>query len=85
MDKSARGVWEKRARDSGALAASIELVGALLFAWRQTRTIGLVILLSVFAMATVIELHFGLWSLRFIFYAASALLVQYLSRTLPAA
>jgi hypothetical protein len=51
---------------------------------RQTRSVGLIILLIIFALAAAIELHLGLWPLRFVFYAGSALLVQYLSVALPA-
>jgi hypothetical protein len=59
--------------------ASAEVAGALLFALRKTRFIGLVVLLAVFAIAAVIELHLREWPGRFVFYAASALFVQYLS------
>lgn len=40
---------------------------------------GLPILLAVFAVAATIELHLHELPLRFVFYAASALFVQYLS------
>jgi hypothetical protein len=59
--------------------ASVEIAGALLFALRKTRFIGLSVLLVVFAIAAVIELHLREWPVRFVFYAASALFVQYLS------
>lgn len=61
----------------------VEIGGALFFVARQTRAVGLVVLLIVFAIATAIELHLGLWSVRFLFYAGSAVLVQYLSAALP--
>jgi hypothetical protein len=51
-----------------------------LFIWRKTRPLGLALLLAVFAIAGVIELLLGELPVRFVFYAASALLVQYLSR-----
>ena len=59
--------------------ASVEIAGALLFVLRKTRFLGLSILLVVFAIAAGIEIHLGEWPLRFVFYAASALFVQYLS------
>jgi hypothetical protein len=62
----------------------VEIGGALFFVARQTRALGLVALFIVFAIATVIELRLGLWPVRFLFYAGSALFVQYLSIALPA-
>jgi hypothetical protein len=59
--------------------AGVEIAGAILFLWRKTRPLGLGILLVVFAIAAVIEAHLHEWPVRFVFYAASALLVQYLS------
>src|SRR4051794_6200347 len=53
--------------------ATVEVVGALLFAFRRTRLAGLVVLLAVFAVAVALELHMHELPLRFIFYAASAL------------
>lgn len=60
--------------------AFAEIIGGMLFVWRKTRPVGLVILLVVFAVAAVIELHLHEWPVRFVFYAASALLVQHLSK-----
>ena len=59
--------------------ALVEIVGAIFFAFRRTRFLGLMILLAVFAIAATIELHLHELPLRFVFYAASALFVQYLS------
>ena len=59
--------------------ASAEIAGAFLFAIRKTSMVGLVILLIVFAIATLIELHLREWPVRFVFYAATALFVQYQS------
>jgi hypothetical protein len=56
-----------------------EIAGALFFLIRQTRSVGLIMLLIIFALAAAIELHLGLWPLRFVFYAGSAVLGQYLS------
>jgi hypothetical protein len=54
-------------------------IGAILFVFRRTRFLGLAILLGVFAIAATIDLHLHELPLRFVFYAASALFVQYLS------
>jgi hypothetical protein len=59
--------------------AAAEVVGAILFAFRRARFLGLAILLAVFAIAATIEIHLHELPLRFVFYAASALFVQYLS------
>lgn len=59
--------------------AIAEVVGAILFAFRGSRLLGLAILLAVFAIAATIELHLHELPLRFVFYAASALFVNYLS------
>ena len=59
--------------------AAIEIVGAFLFAFQKTRFFGLVVLLAVFTVAATIELHLWEMPLRFVFYAASALFIQYLS------
>lgn len=60
--------------------AGVEIAGAFLFIWRKTRPLGLALLLAVFAITGVIEVLLGELPVRFVFYAASALLVQYLSR-----
>jgi hypothetical protein len=59
--------------------ALVEVAGAVLFAFRSTRLFGLAVLLAVFLVAIAVELHMHELPLRFIFYAASALFVQYLS------
>jgi hypothetical protein len=63
----------------------VEIAGALLFSIRKTRWAGLIVLLGVFAVAAAIELHLGLWPVRLLFYAGSALFMQYLSWALPGA
>ena len=45
--------------------AFAEIIGGLFFVWRKTRQLGLVILLVVFAVAAVIELHLHEWPVRF--------------------
>ncbi len=80
-------IWAsaRTAIDPGAHGGGIrylafaEIIGAILFLCGKTRPVGLVILLAVFAVAAVIELHLHEWPVRFVFYAASALLVHYLS------
>jgi hypothetical protein len=57
----------------------VEILGALLFVLRTTRLLGLAILLAVFASAAAIEIYLREWPLRFVFYAACALFVQYLT------
>ena len=61
------------------ILAAVEVTGALLFTFRRTRIFGLVVLLGVFAVAVAIELSMHELPLRFVFYAATALFVQYLS------
>ena len=63
----------------------VEIAGALLFSIRKTRWAGLIALLAVFVVASVLELHLGLWPVRFLFYACSALFMQYLSWALSGA
>jgi hypothetical protein len=63
-----------------ALLAVVEIVAALLFAFWRTRLFGLAILLTVFAIATVADFAHGGFPFRFLFYAASALLVVRLVR-----
>jgi hypothetical protein len=60
-----------------------EIAGALLFLARKTRLLGLGLLFVVFTVASVLEWHLGLWPVRLVFYTSSAVLVQYLSITLP--
>jgi hypothetical protein len=52
--------------------ALAEINGALLFLFRSTRAVGLVLLVIVFAIAASAELITGQLPARFIFYAASA-------------
>jgi hypothetical protein len=59
--------------------AMVEVIGAILFALRRTRFLGIAILLAVLAIAATIEFRLHEMPLRFVFYAASALFVQYLS------
>ncbi|MEY2562175.1 MAG: hypothetical protein QOH88_368 [Verrucomicrobiota bacterium] len=63
-----------------ALLAAAEIAAALLFAFGRTRRFGLVILLAIFAVATVADFAHGGFPFRFLFYAASALLIVRLVR-----
>ncbi len=67
----------------GPLLAALEIVAAVLFCFRRTRTAGLAFLLGVFLIAGALEVSFGGVPMRFIYYAASALLVWWLTRTVP--
>ena len=58
--------------------AFAEIIGAILFVWRKTRPVGLVILLIVFAVAAVIELHLHEWPVRFVFYASACWCITFL-------
>jgi hypothetical protein len=59
--------------------ATAEVGAAILFILRATRTIGLVLLLLIFAVAATAEMLLGGSAARFVLYAASALLVWRLS------
>ncbi len=64
----------------------MEIVAAVLFYFRRTRTAGLAFLLGVFLVASALEVGFGGFPMRFIYYAASALLVWWLTpRDVPRA
>ena len=60
---------------AAAWLAAIEIWGAILFLFSQTRIWGLVILLLVFGIAIVATVLSGEWPIRFFIYAASALFV----------
>lgn len=62
--------------------AATELAGALILCWRRTQALGAVLLLVVFASAQVMSALQGEWPTRFLLYAASALLVVTMDRTL---
>jgi Na+/H+-translocating membrane pyrophosphatase len=59
--------------------AAVEIAGAIFFLFQKTRLLGVAILVVVFAIAAAIEIQLHELPLRFVFYAASALFVQYLS------
>jgi hypothetical protein len=62
--------------------AAVEITGALLLLWRRTQWLGLPLLLLVFASAELLAAHSGSWPTRFVQYAASALLIVLLDRSL---
>jgi hypothetical protein len=55
--------------------AVVEILGALLLAWRRTQMAGLVVLLGVYAIATIITLHAGHLPLYLILYAGAAVAI----------
>src|SRR5215470_16242365 len=64
------------------LLAGTEIAGALILCWRRTQAFGAALLLVVFASAQVMSAMQGEWPTRFLLYAASALLVVTMDRTL---
>ena len=62
--------------------AGAEIAGALILCWRRTQAFGAALLLVVFASAQVMSAMQGEWPTRFLLYAASALLVVTMDRTL---
>ena len=65
-----------------ALLAGTEIAGALLLCLRRTQWLGAALLLAVFACAQIISALQGEWPTRFLLYAASALLIVMMDRTL---
>jgi hypothetical protein len=64
------------------LLAGAEIAGALLLCWRRTQWPGAAVLLIVFAAAQVHSAMQGEWPIRFLLYAASALLIVTMDRRL---
>jgi NADH:ubiquinone oxidoreductase subunit 6 (subunit J) len=64
------------------LLAGSEIAGALILCWRRTQWLGALLLLVVFAAAQVTSAMQGEWPMRFLLYAASALLIVTMDRTL---
>jgi hypothetical protein len=64
------------------LLAATEIVGALILCWRRAQWLGAGLLLIVFGCAQVLSALQGEWPTRFLLYAASALLIVTLDRTL---
>jgi NADH:ubiquinone oxidoreductase subunit 6 (subunit J) len=64
------------------LLAGTEIAGALILCWRRAQWLGACLLLGVFAFAQVMSAMQGDWPTRFLLYAASALLIVSMDRTL---
>jgi len=64
------------------LLAGTEIAGALILCWRRTQWLGACLLLGVFACAQLLSAMHGEWPTRFLLYAASALLIVTMDRTL---
>ena len=67
------------------LLAGTETAGALILCWRRTQWLGASLLLVVFASAQAMSAVQGEWPTRFLLYAASALLIVTMDRTLARA
>jgi hypothetical protein len=67
-----------------AALAATEILAALLLLLRRTQWLGLALLLLVFAGAQLLAALTGEWPTRFLQYAASALLIVLMDRTLGA-
>jgi hypothetical protein len=65
-----------------ALLAGSEIAGVLLLCWRRTQWLGAALLLAVFGWAQILSALQGEWPTRFLLYAASALLIVMMDRTL---
>jgi bacteriorhodopsin len=66
------------------LLGLVEIAGALLFLIRRTQLAGLVLLLAVFAAATIMATLSGEMPLRFVYYATSAVFILLVDRHLAA-
>ena len=64
------------------LLASVEILAAILFLFRRSEWWACAALLAVYAVATAISAAFGDWSLRFVYYGATALFIVMAARNL---
>ena len=64
------------------LLAATEIAGALILCWRRAQWLGAGLLLIVFGCAQLVSALHGEWPTRFLQYAASALLIVTMDRTL---
>jgi len=62
------------------ILASVEIVAALLFLFRRSEIWACAILLAVYVIATAISVTFGDWSLRFLYYGATAAFIVIAAR-----
>ena len=82
---SVQALYAEHAQHGVTLLASAEILGALGLAWRRAQWLGLCVLLVVFASAQVLSALHGEWPIRFVLYAASALLIVTMDRALGTA
>lgn len=66
------------------ILASVEIVAALLFLFRRGEIWACAILLTVYSIATAISVTLGDWTLRFVYYGATAIFIAMASRNLRA-
>ena len=62
------------------ILASVEIAAALLFLFRRSEIWACAILLAVYAIATAISVTLGDWSLRFLYYGATAVFIVIAAR-----
>ncbi|HTL93246.1 MAG TPA: hypothetical protein VL176_12925 [Steroidobacteraceae bacterium] len=79
---SVQALLAAREQHGVVVLAATEIAGALILCWRRTQELGAAVLLVVFASAQVMSAMQGEWPTRFLLYAASALLVVTMDRTL---
>lgn len=63
-----------------AILAGVEIAAALGFLFRASEMAACFVLLAVYAIATAISLTMGEWTLRFLYYAATAVFIVSLSK-----
>ena len=63
-----------------AILAGVEIFAALLFLFRRSEIWACAILLAVYAVATAMSVAFGDWSLRFVYYGATAVFIVIAAR-----
>jgi hypothetical protein len=68
--------------EHAVILAAVEIVAALLFLRRDCEIAACAVLLVIYAIATGLSAVYGDWSLRFIYYGATAVFITYLSRRL---
>ena len=80
MHETAPGHPAIAGHHASALLAGIEILAAVLFLFRRSEWVACAILLVVYAVATVISATFGDWSLRFVYYGATAIFIVVAAR-----
>jgi hypothetical protein len=64
--------------------ATAEIAGALMLSWRKTQLAGAGLLVCVFAGAEAVSIVQGIWPTHFLQYAACAICIVMLDRTIAA-